>query len=97
MGDAKNYRFWIGGYGGYGGNGDGDDGTVLLWRLTVAVHGGGTRNARSATETCYVACCVRGENPFLRLLFFVRCGRLFTYLLFTLFDDITARKLLKIE
>lgn len=83
MGDAKNCRFRIGGY---GGNGDGDDGTVLLWRLTVAVHGGGTRNARSATETCYVACCVRGGKPLSLTYFLIFFSPLWAsfYLLFIL-------------
>lgn len=85
MGDAKNCCFGIGG--GMGRTGDGVDSWLLLWRLTVAVHGGwggGTRHLRSTTETCYVAGgCVRGKNPFLRHPFFFSSS-LVEEILFTL-------------
>lgn len=77
------------------GNGDGDNGALLLWRLTVAEHGGGTTGTRNATETGYVAGgCVRGGKPLSSTSFF---HLLWTLFLFTLLSDMPGRRLLKIS
>lgn len=83
---------------GYGGNGDGDDGTVLLWRLTVAVHGGvrGMRGVQLRLVTLHAV--LGGKTPFFLLLFFFSLSLVGVFL-FTLIllNDVMARKLLKIS